>query len=66
MSVSLVESCLMTSHRDLFPVLSSSLNKLSITPSERFNHVSMQEDMLTDKDEVSAKPQAAEVSNGFL
>ncbi len=63
MSVSVVDSCLMTSHRDLFPVVAS-LNKLSLTSTERYKCVvPPQEDMITDKDEVPTKPQPqAEVS----
>ncbi len=64
MSVSVVDSCLMTSHRDLFPVVAS-LNKLSLTSTERYKCVvPPQEDMITDKDEVPTKPQSqqAEVS----
>ena len=58
MSVSVVDSCLMTSHRELFPVVAS-LNKLSLTPTERYKCVvpPPQEDMITDKDEVPPKPQ---------
>ena len=65
MSVSLVESVLMTSHREFFPVVAS-LKKLSITPRDYNHHVkptTQGEDMVTDKDEPPAKPlPQAEVS----
>ena len=67
MSVSLIQSMPMTSHRDLFPMVAS-LKKLSLSPTSQENHhhtnhhVHHQpnpqgDDMITDKDEPTSKAQ---------